>query len=40
MTGVRTALDMDRGLALLRADRTGTDGASDQEPSETLTSAG
>jgi rsbT antagonist protein RsbS len=32
LEGVRTALDVDRGLALLQADRAGADEALDQEP--------
>ena len=38
LAGVRTALDVDRGLAMLRADSVGTDEVED--PTETFSSAG
>lgn len=40
LSGVRTALDVDRGLALLRADRAETDEALDEQSPETLSSTG
>ena len=40
LSGVRTALDVDRGLAMLRADSTGTDQDVAEDPAETLSSAG
>ena len=40
LDGVRTALDVDRGLAMLQAGRSETEEALDEEPAETLPSAG
>lgn len=40
LDGVRTALDVDRGLAMLAAGRSETEEALDEEPFETLPSAG
>ncbi len=40
LDGVRTALDVDRGLAMLQAGRSETEEALDGEPAETLPSAG
>ena len=40
LSGVRTALDVDRGLAMLRADRAEADEALDGQPTETFSSAG
>ena len=40
LDGVRTALDVDRGLAMLEAGRSETEEALDEEPFETLPSAG
>ncbi len=40
LSGVRTALDVDRGLAMLRADRAETDEALDEQSPETLSSTG
>ena len=40
LSGVRTALDVDRGLAMLKAGRVETDEAEGDDGVETLTSAG
>ncbi len=40
LSGVRTALDVDRGLAMLKAGRVETDEAGGDDGVETLTSAG
>lgn len=40
LQGVRTALDVDRGLAMLQADRSGSQEALDEEPVETQSSGG
>jgi rsbT antagonist protein RsbS len=40
LSGVRTALDVDRGLTILRADRAEADETGDGESADTLSSAG
>ncbi|MGH3333429.1 MAG: STAS domain-containing protein, partial [Nocardioidaceae bacterium] len=40
LSGVRTALDVDRGLAMLRSDRAETDEDLDEQSPETLSSTG